>query len=199
VDSQSLFPFSHSLLNTGHEIERLAAHVDRNSLEKLTGSILDCKGSIILSGAGTSSIAAQKIVHSLRCMQFPSYFLDPLDALNGAAGSVRNKDLVIVISNGGETRDVNLFARIAGERGAYVYAVTKSKDCELAGIADAVFIVSVEHESDAEDLLATASISCVIAVFDAVGSILQTERHFTKQQFAHIHPEGKVGHMLHND
>jgi D-arabinose 5-phosphate isomerase GutQ len=199
VDSQSLFPFSHSLLNTAHEIERLAAHVDRSSLEKLTGSILDCKGTIILSGAGTSSIAAQKIVHSLRCMEFPSYFLDPLDALNGAAGSVQNKDLVIVISNGGETRDVNLFARIAGERGAYVYAVTKSQDSELAGIADEVFIISVEHESDAEDLLATASISCVIAVFDAIGTVLQTERHFSKQRFAYIHPEGSVGLMLHRD
>ncbi|MBN2861111.1 MAG: SIS domain-containing protein [Sphaerochaetaceae bacterium] len=149
--------------------------------------------SILVVGVGTSGVVAQKIVHALRCQQYPAHLLSPGDALHGASGVIQKDDLMIVISNGGMSETVNSSAIIAKDRGAVIYAVTSQEDSILATIADYLLLVEVNRESDYSGILATASILCVIALFDAIISILEEKRHFTIEKFSHIHPSGKVG------
>ena len=184
-----------SLTITSQEVERLRTSVNFEELDMLLDAILKRAetGNILLTGVGTSGVAAQKVVHSLRCQQLPAHFLSPGDALHGAAGVVHSGDLLIVISNGGNSHTVNKTAEIAKKRGAQVLAVTAQKTSELAQIADDIVLVRVENESDHAGLLATASIICVIALFDAVSSVIMFERNFSKEGFSQIHPEGRVG------
>jgi D-arabinose 5-phosphate isomerase GutQ len=142
---------------------------------------------------GTSSIAAKKIVHGLRCQGLPAFFLSSEDSLHGASGAVKAGDLFIAISNGGTSTAVNQSTKIAQERGAFVIAITADEGNPLAMIADSLVIVKVQQESDYIGFLATSSILCVIALFDAVCSVIMAEKNFTKEKFSRIHPEGKVG------
>lgn len=155
--------------------------------------------SILVVGVGTSGVVAQKIVHALRCQQFPAHVLSPGDALHGASGVIQKGDLLIVVSNGGMSETVNTAATIAKERGAVIYAVTSQEDSTLAKLADHLLLVKVNRESDYSGILATASILCVIALFDAIISILEEKRQFTIQDFSHIHPSGKVGNDILSD
>lgn len=187
-----------SLSISSQEVGRLIANANFDELDRLLEAILkrSKSGNILLTGVGTSGVAAQKVVHSLRCQQLPAHFLSPGDALHGASGVIQSGDLLIVISNGGTSDTVNKTAEIAKTRGAEVLAVTAQKTSELAMIADDVLLVRVEHESDYAGLLATASILCVIALFDAVVSVIMAKRNFSAEGFSQIHPDGRVGHEI---
>ena len=187
-----------SLWISSQEIAHLIDSINYYDINFLVEKILKTSsvGNILLSGVGTSGVAAHKIVHSLRCQNLPAFFLSPGDALHGASGVIQPNDLYIVISNGGTSDTVNKSAKIAKEREAFVIAITGDCESELCRIADAKVLVKVEKESDYMGLLATSSILCVIALFDAVSSVIMSERHFTKEMFSHIHPEGKVGQVI---
>lgn len=187
-----------SLTISSNEIERLIANSNYEELEMLLELLLQSSesGNILVTGVGTSGVAAQKIVHSLRCQQLPAHFLSPGDALHGAAGVIQTGDLVIVISNGGTSVTVNQTAEIAKKRGAKVVAVTAQKESPLSKIADNLVMVRVEQESDYAGILATASILCVIALFDAVISVIMAKQNFNTEGFYEIHPDGRVGHEI---
>lgn len=187
---------SRSLTNTAQAISALAELRSFERFESVIVSILHAQGNIIVTGAGTSGVAARKVVHTFRCQEIPAYFLSPIDALHGASGSIQSGDMLIGISNGGATKAVNDIVTIAKGRGAVIIGVTADLSSELAELSDTVLHISVEQESDASNLLATASISCIIAAFDAIGSVIMKEKHFSPDSFAQIHPEGKVGEML---
>ena len=187
-----------SITIAARELDNLSKSVDNEAIDTLIEHLLCTSkvGNILVSGVGTSGIAANKIVHSLRCQNLPAFFLSPGDSLHGASSAIQPNDLLIVISNGGTSDTVNKTAKIAKERHARVIAVTANKESELARIADNIVFVKVEQESDCLGLLATSSILCVIALFDAICSVIMSEKHFSKEEFSHIHPDGKVGQMI---
>ncbi len=186
-----------SLTISSQEIVNLIQSVSESQMDQLVNALLNIdSSSVIVSGAGTSGVASQKIVHALRCQQFRAHYLSPGDALHGASGVIQPDDILIVISNGGTSDTVNATARIAKDRGARVFAVTAGSDSPLAAIADDIIEVKVSQESDYAGLLATASILCVIALFDAVISVIQKEKNFTREGFSQIHPSGKVGQEI---
>ncbi len=187
-----------SLTISSQEIVNLIQSVSEEQIDTFLDTMLtlDSSRNILVSGVGTSGVAAQKIVHALRCQQYRAHYLSPGDALHGASGAVQKGDILIVISNGGTSDTVNTTARIAKDRGARVFAVTSREDSPLAVIADHLITVKVTQESDYAGLLATASILCVIALFDSMISVLQKERNFTREGFSQIHPSGKVGHDI---
>ncbi|MDC7245380.1 MAG: SIS domain-containing protein [Sphaerochaetaceae bacterium] len=189
---------STSLSVASNEIQNLISKLDAAEVSVLIDAILqrEQSGNVLLTGIGTSGVAAQKIVHSLRCQQLPAHYLSPGDALHGASGVIQKEDLLIAISNGGDSETVNETCRIASARGAQTAAVTADRKNNLASIADIIVQVQVERESDYIGLLATSSILCVIALFDAIASVIMAERNFKPEEFAKIHPKGGVGHKL---
>ena len=94
--------------------------------------ISKCKGKIVTSGAGTSAAAAKKISHSLSCIERPSFFLTPSDAVHGSLGAVTEKDVVILISKGGNTKEiVSLIVPLKNKK-AYIIGVTENYDSILS-------------------------------------------------------------------
>ena len=159
-------------------------------------AIADCKGRIILSGCGTSAMAAKKIAHSLNCIERPALFLTPSDAVHGGLGVVQPGDIVILVSKGGGTKELVYLLPACRTKHATVIAVSENPESVLAQNADIYLQVQVDREPCRFNMLATASTMAVIAMFDAICIALMQMTGYTKEQFAVIHPGGAVGDRL---
>lgn len=178
------------------EIVRLTETVDENVLETLIEKIASCQGKVILTGCGTSAMACQKIVHSLRVIDVPAVYLNPSDAVHGALGIVQKDDIVIFISKGGNTAELLSFLENIKRKEAYVVAVSENEDSVLARESDLYLKVRILKEPDPYNMLATASTMAVIAVFDALCIAIMELKSFSKDSFALNHPGGAVGERL---
>ena len=178
------------------EIARLVDTVDEETLEKIVDRILSSQGKIVLTGCGTSAMAAQKIVHSLRVIDIPALYLNPSDAVHGALGAVQKDDTLIFISKGGNTAELLSFLDNVKQKGAYIISVSENEDSRLAKEADLFLKVKIQREPDPYDMLATASTIAVIAVFDAICIAVMEQKPFSKEGFALNHPGGAVGERL---
>ncbi len=185
-----------SLSVTADAVEAMRDMTEVDQFGPIIRLLLETCGSVVVTGAGTSGIAARKLVHTLRCQDISSFYLAPSDALHGASGAIRESDSLIAVSNGGETKEVNAVVQIARNAGAKTVAVTADARSELAMLSDHLLQIVVEKESDTSNLLATASINCVIAAFDAIGCVIMQEREFSLRRFAQTHPAGRVGRVL---
>ena len=178
------------------EIERLKETIDKEAIEKIIKKISTCKGKIILTGCGTSAMAAKKIIHSLSVIDIPALFLNPSDAVHGSLGIVKEDDMVIFISKGGNTGELTSFIDNVRNKNAFIITVSENKESLLAKKSDLFLKVKIEREPDAYDMLATASTMAVIAVFDAICIALMDTTGFNKEEFALNHPGGAVGERL---
>lgn len=177
-------------------INELSRFISKEEFLSAVKLISGCKGKVITSGAGTSAAAAKKISHSLSCIERPSFFLSPSDAVHGSLGSVSKDDIVILISKGGNTKEIiNLIDPVKTKK-AFILGVTENYDSILGSRSDHVIKVKVDKEADSFNMLATSSTLAVIAVFDAICITVMELTGYTKERFAVIHPEGAVGERL---
>ena len=179
-------------------IRKLSNLIDKKEFINIVKTIVKCKGKIVTSGAGTSAVIAKKISHSLSCIEKSSFFLSPSDAIHGALGAVKRDDLVILISKGGNTKEiVNLIKPLKIKKVAII-GITENYDSVLAKNSNLILKVKVEKEADSFNMLATSSTIAVISVFDAICIALMEYSNYTKEQFRVIHPGGAVGERLRN-
>jgi KpsF/GutQ family protein len=151
---------------------------------------------VLTAGCGTSAAAARKVAHSLCCIERPAVFLAPGDALHGGLGLAQSNDIAILISKGGNTREIVALLPPLKTKRVFIIGVTENPDSELGRSADLVLRVKVEREPDQFNMLATASTMAVLAVFDAICIALMKVTGYTQGQFAVIHPGGAVGRRL---
>ncbi|HVI43200.1 MAG TPA: SIS domain-containing protein [Anaerovoracaceae bacterium] len=177
-------------------IHSLLESLDMDQMVKAVHLIGDCNGRIIVAGCGTSAMAAKKIVHSLNCIERPSAFLTPSDAVHGGLGLLQPGDILILISKGGNTRELVQLIPACKTKNAVLIGVTENPDSIIAKEADLFLKVKVESEPCRFNMLATASTMAVISVFDAISIALMQYTNYTKEQFATIHPSGAVGDRL---
>lgn len=178
------------------ELNRLQDYAADAQFIKVVRLLGDCTGKIVISGVGTSGVAARKFAHSLSCIEVPALFLNPADAVHGALGVVQPGDVVFLISKGGGTKElVQLLPALRNKKVTSV-TITEQKDSPLAKGSDLTLIVRVEREADVFNMLATTSTLAVIALCDAICISVMTLTGYTKEQFAVIHPGGAVGEKL---
>jgi arabinose-5-phosphate isomerase len=158
--------------------------------------LLDCPGHILVAGAGTSRAIAQRFAHLLACCGTPALFISAADAIHGGAGSVTDKDVIYIISKGGQSAEINRFAQIAKDRGAKIIAHTEKPDSPLGQLSDAVFHVVAPEDVDPYGMIATGSSLTNAAACDVLCVLLLEMRGYTKSQFGHTHPGGAVGVRL---
>lgn len=176
-------------------MESLADIIGSDQYMAVFQAILNCKGKVITLGMGTSSVAARKIAHMLCVANVPAFFASPGDCAHGAFGAVQKDDLLIILSKGGNTEElVNLIPSIR-EKGIKMIAVTANMDSQLAKAADIVLHIDVE-ESDHNQMLPTASILAIIAIFDAIADELTNYPQFSERVFYYNHTHGAVGAIL---
>lgn len=181
------------------EAQSIASLIDTLSKEAVSDVIKligDCQGKVVVSGCGTSAAAARKIAHSLCCVERPAIYLNPADAVHGALGVLQMDDVLILISKGGNTREILSMIPACKTKGARLVGVTENPDSVLAIQSDLILKVKIDQEPCPFNMLATASTLAVIAVFDAICIALMKYTNYSKEQFAVIHPGGAVGDRL---
>ena len=155
--------------------------------------IIECKGHVVITGLGKSGLVGAKIAATLASTGTPSFFLHSADALHGDSGALTPGDVLIAISNSGETAEVNSIAKMAKGWGNSVIAITKNDNSTLAKSADAVISIAFDKEADPLNLAPTTSTTLTIAAGDALASALMAHRGFTSQDFGKRHPGGALG------
>ncbi|WP_332696450.1 KpsF/GutQ family sugar-phosphate isomerase [Halalkalibacter lacteus] len=192
-----IFTSMHQTLTRESEaILEIRDNLSEDQIEKVFHIIRDCKGKIVTTGCGTSAAAARKIAHTLNCVERPSLFLTPSDAVHGGLGVVQKEDVVILFSKGGSTKEINGVIPSCKAKGATLIAVTESEESYMAKECEYLLKLKISKEPDDFNMLATSSILSTIAVFDAITIAVMRDMGFTKEQFAVIHPGGKVGERL---
>ena len=155
--------------------------------------IIESKGHVVVTGLGKSGLVGAKIAATLSSTGTPSFFLHSADALHCDSGALTPGDVLIAISNSGETNEVNAFATMAKGWGNQVIAITKNANSSLAKSANEVINIAFDKEADPLNLAPTTSTTLTIAVGDALASALMAHRGFTAQDFGKRHPGGALG------
>ena len=158
--------------------------------------IFECRGHVLVAGAGTSRAIAQRFAHLLACCGTPGLFISAADAIHGGAGAVTDKDVVYIISKGGQSTEINQFAKICKSNGAKIIAHTEKPDSPLGRLADVVYHIVAPQDVDPYGMIATGSSLINGAACDALCVVLLEMRGYTKEQFSRTHPGGAVGKKI---
>lgn len=168
----------------------------RPSLMQAAQLMLNCQGHVIVSGSGTSHAVALRFAHLLSCCGTPALFLHPGDSQHGSAGAVRAGDVLVALSKGGETTEVNFLANVAKERGAKVIGITEKPASTLGKLSDITLEIKAPDGVDPYGMIATGSSLFNSAFCDALCVVLLNLRGYSIEQFGQTHPGGAVGQML---
>jgi len=180
------------------EADAVAALSDR-LVENFTGAchaILDCKGRVVVVGMGKSGHIGSKIAATLASTGTPSFFVHPGEASHGDLGMITPDDLVIAISNSGNTPEILAILPMIRRLSVPLVSMTGSKDNPLCKQADYCLDVGVEKEACPLNLTPTASTTAALAMGDALAVALLKARNFTANDFARSHPGGALGRRL---
>ncbi|CAA6819992.1 MAG: Arabinose 5-phosphate isomerase (EC [uncultured Sulfurovum sp.] len=176
-------------------ITSLAVNLD-TTFEKAVQEILCCKGKLIISGMGKSGIIGKKIAATMASTGTPSFFLHPGEAYHGDLGMIEPDDMVLLISNSGETDEVLRLIPFLKERGNKSVAMSGNPSSTLAKNTDYHLNVSVEKEACPLQLAPTSSTTATLVMGDALAVTLMEERNFKDTDFAQFHPGGSLGRRL---
>lgn len=182
------------------EIEAEALLSLRDKLDddfvKSVDMILDCKGKVIVTGMGKSGLVSNKISSTLACSGTPAFFLHPAEAIHGDMGMIAKHDVVIAISNSGETEEVVRILPLIKRKGIRLIAMTGNPNSTLAKNGDAVLNIGVKEEACPLGLVPTASTAATMAMGDALAVTVLEKRGFGPDDFAVLHPGGALGKKL---
>jgi len=155
-----------------------------------------CSGRVVVTGMGKSGLIGNKISATFASTGTPSLFLHPAEAIHGDLGRIVKGDVVLAISNSGETEEILALAPSIKRLGLPLIAMTGDPKSTLAGMADVHLDVSIREEACPLGLAPTASTTAALAMGDALGMALVERRGFTVEDFAVLHPGGKLGNRL---
>lgn len=176
-------------------VAALAGRIDAN-FERIVSAICRIPGRIIVTGMGKPGFIAQKISATLSSTGTPSLYLHPAEALHGDLGRVTKDDLILALSNSGETDEVVKLLPIVKKIGAKLVAMVGKTGSTLARNADYTIDVSVKREACSLGLAPTTSTTAMLAMGDALAVALLEKKGFREQDFAFFHPGGILGKRL---
>jgi arabinose-5-phosphate isomerase len=191
-------PIEHARACLELEAEAIHALIPRinDHFATAMNMILHCRDRVIVTGMGKSGIIGKKIAATLASTGTPAFFLHPAEGIHGDLGMVTANDIVIAISNSGETNEVIGLLPTLKRIGAPIIAMTGREDSTLTKNADVFLNVAVEREACPLGLAPTASTTAALAMGDALAMALLSARKFTPEDFALYHPGGSLGRKL---
>lgn len=172
-------------------VERLDERFDR-----AIDLLLTCRGRVILTGMGKSGVICQKIAATLASTGTPAFFLHPAEAAHGDLGVIQGDDVVVALSYSGETDEILNLIETIRRLGAKLIAMTGAPRSALALAADVALDCSVTEEACPMNLVPTASTTAALAMGDALAMVLLREKGFRQEDFASLHPGGRIGKRL---
>lgn len=183
------------LLLEANEISALASRLDENFTDAVT-LILNCTGRVVVSGMGKSGHIGGKIASTLASTGTPAFFMHPAEASHGDLGMITAGDIVIALSNSGESDEILAIVPPLKRLGASIIAITGNDTSTLAKAADIHLSAHVAKEACPLGLAPTSSTTVALALGDALALCVLDQRDFTAEDFARSHPGGSLGRRL---
>lgn len=181
-----------SLVQAGHAILEVAGRLNV-SLSLAVSRIDSCTGTVVVSGVGKSGIAARKIAATLNALGATARFLHAGDALHGDVGGLRQGDVLMVVTNSGETAEILELAKLSVDRQVAVIALTATHSSTIGDYAAVVLETGVITESFHRGPVPTTSVLVAIALGDAIAVALAERRELTRADILRNHPQGTIG------
>jgi arabinose-5-phosphate isomerase len=176
-------------------IQEVFARLD-HSFERAVDILFACKGRVVVTGMGKSGLIGRKISATLSSTGTPSFFLHPADALHGDLGMLARGDAILAVSYGGETEEIVQLLETLKRLESPLVTLTGKMQSTLAKASDVSLDVSVREEACSLNLAPTASTTVAMAVGDALAVSLLERRGFQPEDFAELHPAGRLGTKL---
>ena len=190
-----------NLLNTAKKVISLEIKALQDLKKSLNSSfnnavtqIANCQSKVILSGVGKSGLIASKIASTLSSVGTPSFYLSASDSSHGDLGSISKKDVLIIISNSGETDELKNIIQYANRNKIMLICIVSKKDSTLYNASDIKLLIPKVIES--EGIVPTSSTTAQLALGDALAISAMKIKRFNKQDFKKIHPAGSLGSQL---
>lgn len=192
-----------TMLDKAKEVLRIEAQAIMDLARRLDGNLLkavdlivQCQGRVIVAGMGKTGLIGRKIASTLSSTGTPSIFMHSAEAVHGDLGQVTRSDVLVVISNSGETEETTRLLPLIKKIGAKTIAMTGNLKSSLARYSDVVLDVSVKKEGCPLGLAPMASTTATLAMGDALAACLIMRKGFRKEDFAFYHPAGALGRRL---
>jgi arabinose-5-phosphate isomerase len=200
---RSVVPKGRTSLDVGRRVLDIEARAVQALIQRLNGGFSDavdllyaCKGKVVISGMGKSGLIGQKIAATMASTGTPSFFLHPAEGLHGDLGMLARKDVLIAISNSGETQEILQLLPFMERMGIPILSIVGRMSSTLAKNSAVALDVSVAEEACPMGLAPTASTTATLAMGDALAVALLEKRGFKEQDFAQFHPGGTLGRRL---
>lgn len=184
------------LLIESEAIAQTARRLEPATIERAIELLVSCAGKVVLVGVGKSGVIAQKIAATMTSTGTAALYLHPSDALHGGLGILTSKDIVIALSNSGETDEVIAMLPYLKQRETPIIAVVGNLNSTLAERANVVLDASVDQEACPLNLAPTTSTTVALAIGDALAMTLMQAKNWTLEDFAQNHPAGRIGKRL---
>ena len=191
------------LIELGREVLRIEAEAVLSLVSRVGPTfvdavrlILECRGRVVVSGMGKSGHVARKIAATMASTGTPAFFVHPAEASHGDLGMITPEDVVIALSNSGESAELVAIVPLLKRHGTALIAITGVPTSTLAELADVHLDAAVEKEACPLGLAPTSSTTAALALGDALAVALLKARGFSAQDFARSHPGGKLGRRL---
>lgn len=176
-------------------LTRLMENLDE-SVAQAVELMFASEGQVIVTGMGKAGLIGRKIAATLASTGTPAYFLHPAEAIHGDLGIVAKKDVVLALSNSGETEEIVALLPHLKRFGVPIIALTGGARSTLAEYSDIALHIAIEKEADPLDIAPTASTTAQLAMGDALAAALVVRRGFRRDQYAIFHPGGSLGKKL---
>jgi len=177
------------------EIQQLSNHIDKN-FEGAIQVISKSEGKLIVIGMGKSGLIGKKMAATFASTGTPSFFLHPAEAYHGDLGMIEKDDIVMLISNSGETDEILKVIPFLKSQGNIIVSMTSSKDSTLGKNSDFFINIGVNKEACPLQLAPTSSTTATLVMGDAMAVVLMKLKQFEEKDFAKYHPGGSLGRRL---
>lgn len=196
MKSSKIKDIAKNVIRTEAEAVGLMENRIDNNFENAVQKIIDCNGRVICSGIGKSGLISQKIAATMSSTGTPAYFIHPAEAIHGDLGMIANDDILIIVSNSGETTELIQIIPSIKKKNITIIGLIGRKNSTLAFESDIYLDASVDKEACTLDLAPTASTTATLAMGDALAISLLELKGFGREDFALLHPGGILGKRL---
>ncbi|MGR5448725.1 KpsF/GutQ family sugar-phosphate isomerase [Vibrio sp. PNB22_3_1] len=196
MEKCSLDLVSSVLKMQGDALVVLSKQFDRTAFANAIEQMVNCKGHVVVAGMGKSGLIGQKLSATLSSTGTPSFYLHPAEAFHGDLGRITRGDVVVMISNSGETDELLRLLPSLEMFGSPVISITNKAESTLAKHSNATLLMCMEKESCPNGLAPTTSTTLTVGIGDAIAMAVSARRGFQAEDFAKFHPGGSLGRQL---
>jgi arabinose-5-phosphate isomerase len=183
------------LTTEAQAILRLRDRLD-DSFLRAVELLASCRGRVVWTGMGKSGIICRKLAATMASTGTPALFLHPAEAIHGDLGMVTGEDLVVAVSNSGETEEIVRLVELLKRLGVGLIGISSNPNSTLARHADVHLCLWVDREACPHNLAPTASTTAALALGDALAMAVSVRKGFSPEDFARLHPGGRLGKRL---